>query len=82
MKTFWMSWYDFDPNITETAATFRLWITGVSDGDAETMCACVDAETQEQAWKKVEAVFPHARTRIRFIVEHEFGWSPDPGRFP
>jgi len=82
MKTFWLSWYEFEPFITEEAATFQIWYTGWGAEDAETMCAYINAETQDQAWKQVESVYPRAQTRIRFIVENDFGWRPDPSRFP
>ena len=45
MKTFWLSWYEFEPFITEEAATFQIWYTGWGAEDAETMCAYINAET-------------------------------------
>jgi len=82
MKTYWLSWNDLDPEITVSAVNFLVWCTGHGGSDEEILCACVDAETEDQAWEQVEAVYTNARRHSRFTVEHVFGWRPPTDRFP
>ena len=93
-KVFWLSWWD-PPNgkkgehLPESKRhLLTTWTTGFREGssgdfDEASICARVEADTPEEAWKLVEVMYPGASgCQIRFEEEHEAGWYPDEDRFP
>lgn len=84
VKKYWLSWY-----ATEAAGEWELhspwWISGTRcSDDAATVCAAVEAESEEAAWAKIAAAYDDKSAIIeqRFIEPQSDDWAPFSGRFP
>lgn len=84
LQRFWVSWWGGDGEDCRPvvdAPPFQWWVSGDRDGDPpHSICAVLDAGTEEAAWRLVTQYWPEAERR--FAVIKEPGWQPDPGRFP
>lgn len=85
MTRFWMSWYQptedhrplaFPPN----AAILGWWCTGYRHDNAATICALVQAESEEAAWDAVKKDWPEMEQR--FSGEREPDYAIKSDRFP
>ena len=84
LPVWWVSWYDDPsgpPGKMEESVTS--WVTGYDASDREIRCARVPAKTEEEAWAKVDVMFPGASSaRRRFSDQQPAGWWPPSDRFP
>lgn len=87
-KTFWISWYepidesqDSRPLKWPLPATIDYWVSGWrGDMSAATLCAVVDAASEDEAKKLIGEYWKPAEWR--FCNPNELGWRPPADRFP
>lgn len=89
VKRWWVSWYepmdasgDYRPQTWPLPPSIpHYWCSGQTfDGDAATLCAVVDADTEEAAKDEVRKLWKPAGWR--FCNEKAPGWMPASDRFP
>lgn len=90
MKLFWISWYQptedyrtiYDKRKESEPFGHRYWCSGetCSEPTTWTMCAMVDASSEEDAMALVLSYWPEAE-EWRFCEEKPTGWAPG-DRFP
>lgn len=89
MSRWWVSWYQ-PPGRSSDDDIFRgascvvgVWVSGMRLSDkAPTVCALVDAPTEERLRRRVAAIWPEAMTEEwRFCYQVEADWTPG-DRFP
>jgi hypothetical protein len=85
MKRWWVSWWeplvkgDYRPFTWPLPPEIpKYWCSGYGDGTAS-LCAVVDASTEEEVKKLIEQFWKPAEWR--FCNERELGWRPG-DRFP
>ena len=77
-KRFWVSWWTAWEG--EDITPFQYWITGeLADGSKISICAVIDAESEQHVWTAVKYHFPDYEQR--FCTEHALDWKPG-DRFP
>ncbi|MBD2705526.1 hypothetical protein IC229_33555 [Spirosoma sp. BT702] len=62
----------------EPQSSFTFWVSGYGQS-SRTICAVIDAESEEAVWKRVHRHF--RRIEQRFIDEVAVDWKPN-DRFP
>jgi len=92
---YWVSWYSgYYADEGCTKPPFKVWISGQCDRrsgfpqvdedgnpkDDCTICAVIDAESEEKVWEVVKKHFPDYLER--FIKEKEPDYQPRADRFP
>jgi len=86
-RRWWVSWYQTGddtrpltwPLPSEVAG---YWRTGYG-ARGDTLCAVVDAPTEEKAKAKIDALWGNGgRTDWRFVEPRDSEWEPSPDRFP
>lgn len=75
---FWVGWYggadgDYRP-IRDDVATPAWACSGETGGGLFTLCAVVDAQSEDEAWEVVLSYWPEAQKR--FCEERPPGWLP------
>ena len=80
MPRFWISWEEpgDDPRPL-TVPSPIWWCTGWGD-DYATVCAVVDAKSEDAAREQVESQWQPQS--FRFVTAVDEGWMPPPDRFP
>lgn len=87
-RTYWVSWYepvddrrDPRPLSWPLPNSITYWISGWrGDMSAATICAAIDADSQEEAESLVRRYWQPESWR--FCNEHAYGWRPPADRFP
>lgn len=85
-RRFWISWYehadDYRPRtwpLPEAVPAY--WCSGEAPG-AFTVCAIVDAPTEDAAQEIIGAHWNPGPLQLRFCQEVDQGWRPPGDRFP
>lgn len=87
MRRYWVSWWSsYHINKGCTKPPFQVWISGERGKSAEddmledvSLCAVIDAESEQQIWDAVKKHFPDYEERFCNAVEADF--TPN-NRFP
>jgi hypothetical protein len=82
-RVFWLSWWD-PPNGKPGLPVDGIdtWHTGYR-GDDTSVCARVEADNEDEAWRKADRYYPGAaEAERRFSEERPRDWWPPRGRFP
>lgn len=84
MQRYWVSWYSRNEEGVCTEPPFDAWCTGYAinadfECDEETICAMVDAPSEEAVWEAIARHYPDYRQR--FISVREPDATPN-DRFP
>ena len=76
MKRFWISWWTTE--LPWNDVIFKWWVSGskgLGDNGDRAICAIVDADSEEMAWKTVGGYF--IVDEKRFCNEKPMGWQPN-----
>ncbi len=82
MKRFWISWVAGeadDCRPVSAPAPFRWWCTGSLTDGRSTICAVMDAESEEAAYEEARKWWPELEPR--FCLEKAADYMPSSDRF-